>query len=150
MRKTYLLYLLLFAFVTSCQKNDDNDNRNQNIPNAVFDTGGLINTNLPQFNNLQFPGNLIVLNDNYGVNGVVVYYVGGTQYYAFELSDPNHQLNSCSGLTVSSTTATCSCDDGNSYSIPGNGAPQEGTTGQFSLVPYAVEANGNIIRVFNN
>jgi hypothetical protein len=150
MKNTYLIFALLFTVVFSCKKDDDSITRNQNIPNAAFDTGGLINTSLPQFNNLLFPGNFITLNDNYGINGIVVYYVGGTNYTAFELSDPNHQLNSCSRLTMDGTIAVCDCDDGNTYTVPGNGLPQSGTTGQFSLVPYAVEVSGNTIRVFNN
>ena len=150
MKKTYFVFILLVTVVLSCKKDDDTIARNQNIPNAAFDTGNLINTSLPQFNNLLFPGNFITLNDNYGINGVVVYYVGGTNYTAFELSDPNHPLTSCSRLTMDGTIAVCNCDDGNSYTVPANGLPQSGTTGQFSLVPYAVEVNGNIIRVFNN
>ncbi|WP_452597780.1 hypothetical protein [Pontimicrobium sp. MEBiC01747] len=150
MKKIYLVFVLLCMVLLSCKKDDDDVTRNQNIPNAAFDTGGLINTSLPQFNNLLFPGNFITLNDNYGINGIVVYYVGGTNYKAYELSDPNHQLNSCSRLTMDGTNAVCNCDDGNSYLVPGNGLPQTGTNGQFSLVPYPVEVNGNIIRVFNN
>ena len=144
------LYVLIFTLLlSSCNKNDDNDqNNNPNIPNAAFDTGSLINTSLPQYNSLQFPGNYITLNNNYGVNGIVVYFTG-SMYTAFELSDPNHQLNSCSNLTVDGIIATCSCDDDNSYEIV-TGQRQDGTTGQFTLVPYQVEVNGSVIRVFNN
>jgi len=131
----------------SCSNNDDGRLDNPNIPNFAFDTGTLININLPQFSNLQFPGNFIIL-EQYGVNGVVLY-SSGTTFSAFELSDPNHQLNTCSLLTVEGIIATCNCDDGNSYNIV-NGGQQEGTSGQYGLVPYGVEVVGNIIRVFNN
>ncbi|WP_034062681.1 hypothetical protein [Lacinutrix jangbogonensis] len=147
--KIILSFLLIGLMLNSCNKNDDNNqNNNPNIPNAVFDTGNLINTSLPQFNQMQFPGNHITLNNNYGVNGVVVYF-SGAAYTAFELSDPNHALASCSSLTISAPIATCSCDDGNSYEIL-SGQREEGTTGQFSLIPYRVEVSGSIIRVFNN
>ncbi len=151
--KKSLLYLSIFFFIfSSCNKNDDdnNQNSNSNIPRAVFDTGGLINTNLPQFSQLRFAGNFIVLNNNnYGINGIVVFYSGGENYSAFELTDPNHMINSCSKLSVDNAIASCTCEDGNSYELS-NGLPLEGTSGQFPLTRYFVEANGNIIRVFNN
>lgn len=147
--KILILSVLSFVFLSTCQKNDDTLDSNPNIPNAVFDTGGLINTNLPQFNHMQFPGNTVVLNNNYGINGVVVYYAGGTNYSAFELSDPNHQINSCSNLTVSGIVASCNCNDNNAYEIL-NGTQNQGTTGAYTLKRYFVEANANIIRVFNN
>lgn len=145
--KTFTIKLLIVLFLASCSSNDDGRNNNPNIPNYEFDTGDLINTNLPQFSHLQFPGNFIVLSQ-YGVNGVVLY-SSGTTYSAFELSDPNHQINTCSSLTVDGIIASCDCDDGNSYNIV-NGGQQEGTSGSYGLVPYGVEVLGNIIRVFNN
>jgi hypothetical protein len=145
-----LLFVLLSIVMLSCSNNDDNNsNNNPNIPNIQFDTGGQINTTLPQYNDLQFPGNYIVLN-NYGVNGISVFYTGGTRYRAFELSDPNHSSNTCSRLIVESiNNASCQCDDGNSYSITG-GSPNPGTTGQQGLKEYFVEVNGSVIRVSNN
>jgi len=147
--KTVTYITILALLLTTCSKSDDNQNRNPNIPDFQFDTGDLINTNLPQYSQLLFPGNHIIVNANgVGVNGIVLYSSGST-YSAFELSDPNHQLNTCSQLTVESAIATCNCDDGNSYNII-NGGQFEGTTGQYGLVPYGVEVIGNIIRVFNN
>jgi len=148
--KSIIVVLLIGIVFISCNKNDDdNQDNNQNIPNSVFDTGSLINTNLPQYNQLQFPNNYVILNNNYGINGVVLYHAGNNNFNAFELSDPNHQLNTCSTLTVSGIEASCSCDDGNSYEIL-NGERLDGTTGQFSLKRYFVEVSGTIIRVYNN
>ncbi|WP_299890318.1 hypothetical protein [uncultured Lacinutrix sp.] len=151
MKKIALLLLLIITFTNSCKKDDDinNQNRNPNIPNAVFDTQNQIDTNLPQYNNLLIPSqHVIVTGANIGHNGIVVFYTGST-YLAWELSDPNHQLNSCSTLTVNGIIATCNCDDDNAYEIV-SGLPQTGTTGQFTLVPYQVEVSGTVIRVFNN
>jgi len=146
--KTLVVILFTGILFNSCNNDDDNNqNNNPNIPNAIFDTGNLIDTRLPQYNQMQFPGNHITLNNNYGINGVVLYFTGST-YSAFELSDPNHQITTCSNLTVSGPIATCSCEDGNSYEII-TGQREEGTTGQYTLVPYRVEVNGSIIRVFN-
>ena len=148
--KTVSVILLLLIVSFSCKKNDDdNVQNNTNIPNVAFDSGALINTNLPQYNNMQFPGNYTILNNNYGLNGVVVYYAGGTNYSAFELSDPAHPLNICSSLTVDGISASCTCNDGNSYNII-IGSAEEGTVSTFPLKRYFVEASGNIIRVFNN
>ena len=146
-----ILSIILLAFlVMSCNKNDDDGNtNNQNIPNITFDSGNLVNTNLPPYDVLQFPNNYYILNDNYGVNGVVIFYAGGTNYSAFELSDPNHPLRTCSTLSVEGVVATCNCDDGNSYEIL-SGNLQPGTTGNYTLKRYFVEVNGNIIRVYNN
>ncbi len=146
--KTITIFILTVLLLTSCSSNDDGRNGNPNIPDYAFDTGDLINTNLPQYSNLQFPGNYILLDNPYGVNGVVLY-SSGTTYSAFELSDPNHQVNTCSRLTVEGIIASCACDDDNTYNIV-NGGQQEGTSGQYGLVPYGVEVVGNIIRVFNN
>ena len=145
----FLTFSLLLLVVFSCSKNDDSNNNNQYIPNIAFDTGTLINTNLPQYSNLKIPGNHVILNNNYGVNGVVLYYAGGTNYNAFELSDPNHVLNGCSTLTVEDIIATCSCNDSNSYEIL-NGIGLDGTTGNYALKRYFVETFGNTIRVYNN
>ncbi|MFL0353435.1 hypothetical protein [Xanthomarina sp. GH4-25] len=142
--------ILLALIVASCNKSDDDANtNNQYLPNINFDTGTLVNTNLQPYDVLQFPNNYVILNNNYGINGVVLFYAGGDNYSAFELSDPNHALSDCSTLSVEGVIATCDCDDGNSYEIL-NGIGQTGTTGNFALKRYFVEVTGNIIRVYNN
>ncbi|RLJ65528.1 hypothetical protein CLV86_1104 [Lacinutrix venerupis] len=145
--KSLALLLVFGVLLNSCNKDDDNNqNTNPYIPNAVFDTGNLINTSLPQYNQMQFPGNHIVLNSNYGIKGVVVYF-SGSAYSAFELSDPNHAISSCSNLTVDGIIATCGCEDENAYEIL-NGTKQDG--GQYAMVRYQVEVIGDVIRVYNN
>ena len=147
--RTFFLILVSFFIISACSKSDDSNNNNAFLPNIAFDTGNLINTNFPQYNNLLFAGNYIVLNKPYGINGTVLFYAGGTNYSAFELSDPNHRLSTCSSLTVNGIIASCDCDDDNAYDIL-IGLGQEGTTGQYALKRYFVEVNDNIIRVFNN
>lgn len=142
------LNIFCFVFLVGCST-DSNITKNPYLPNIEFDTSSLINTNLPQYSQLKFPGNFITLNSPYGINGVVLYYAGGSNYNAFEITDPNHQISSCSKLNVEGIIATCSCDDGNSYDIL-NGIRREGTTGSYSLIRYKVEAFGSIIRVYNN
>lgn len=146
--KNILFKALICLLIVSCSKKDINTD-NEFLPNYAFDTGSLINTNLPEFSDLQFGGNYKTLNSNYGINGIVIYCISVGNYTAFELSDPNHNLQACSKLNVDVPIATCSCDDGNSYEIV-TGQPQEGTTGQYGLKPYFIEVSGSIIRVYNN
>ncbi|MFB9051721.1 hypothetical protein ACFFVB_01405 [Formosa undariae] len=147
MKKLFFIVITVLVMV-NCSS-DDSILNNPNLPDYSFDTGNRINTSLPQYNSLNFPGNYITLRqDNDGINGVVLYYFGSNQYAAFELSDPNHPITSCSALELNGIIATCSCDDGNSYNII-NGLPETGTTGGYTLQPYRVEVSGNIIRVYN-
>ncbi len=149
--KRTLIVICTCLLALACKSDDDNNNNinNQFLPNIVFNTGTLINTNLPQYSNLQFPNNYITLNSNYGINGVVLFYAGGNNYNAFELTDPNHEISNCSNLTVEGVIATCNCDIAKEYDIL-TGLPQEGTTGNYGLRRYFVEVNGNIIRIYNN
>ncbi|GGH36202.1 hypothetical protein IA57_06740 [Mangrovimonas yunxiaonensis] len=141
--------LLALFLMASCNKNDDDHNNNQYLPNVAFDTGTLINTNLPQFNALNFPNNPVAINNAaYGINGIVVMNTG-SGFTAFELSDPNHALQTCSKLNLEGIIVSCLCDDGNAYDVL-TGQGQEGTTGPYGLRPYFVEVSGNIIRVYNN
>jgi hypothetical protein len=141
-------YIICFIFLTNCSP-DNTITKNPYLPNYEFNTGSLINTNLPEFNKLKFAGNFVILNSPYGINGVVLYYAGGDNYNAFEITDPNHQISNCSKLSVAGIIATCTCDDGNSYDIL-NGDRREGTTGNYTLIRYRVEVTGSIIRVYNN
>ncbi|MDO7170978.1 hypothetical protein [Mariniflexile sp. AS56] len=143
-----LLFLLSFLLLAACSTNGT-VTENPYLPNYQFNTGSLINTNLPEFSQLKFPGNFVILNSPYGINGVVLYYAGANNYNAFEITDPNHQISSCSKLSVAGIIATCNCDDGNSYDIL-NGIRREGTTGSYTLIRYRVDVSGSIIRVYNN
>ena len=150
--KNVLTLLICCCLVWSCKKNDDDNTNynNQYLPNYSFNTGDLINLSLPQYTDLQFPNNYVVLDPPYGINGVVVFYAGGNNYNAFELSDPNHELRDCSSLTVEGVIASCDCDDHDKRYDILTGQPQEGTTGSYGLKRYFVEKTGDIIRVWNN
>jgi nitrite reductase/ring-hydroxylating ferredoxin subunit len=142
MNKTFIIFFIVFGLI-SCDP-DDGIRNNPYLNEVSFRLN--INLNLPEYNNLNFPGNSYV-SYNHGINGVVVYNINNNQYTAFELSDPNHQLTSCSRLTVQGIIATCSCGDGNSYNIL-TGELSSGT-GQYSLKPYRVRKSGNMIEVYN-
>ncbi len=143
MKKT--LFLLLFsAFFSACSGDDDNIRNNPNIIDLNFRMQ--LNLDFPEYNDLQFPGNSFVTY-NEGIRGVVVYNINNSQYTAFELSDPNHPPNNCSAMTVEGVTATCNCEDGNSYNII-TGELLEGE-GQYAMKPYRIERRGNMIEVYN-
>lgn len=146
MKKIFITVCISFLAL-SCSKNDDNIITRTHVPNQSFDTGNAINTSFPQYNDLLFAGQSIVI-PNYGVNGISIYYTGSS-YLAFELTDPDHVYQTCSKLTVNGTIATCNCADAKQYNII-NGHAYVGTTAQYSLKPYFVETYGNIIRVFND
>lgn len=139
------LFILLISFtIFSCQPDDDLRNNNPYLTNLSFRLN--LNLSLPEYNSLNFPGNSYTTY-NYGINGVVVYNINNTQYAAFELSDPNHELRECSSLTVEGIIAGCNCEDGNKYNIL-TGELSSGS-GQYSLKPYRVRKSGNILEVFN-
>lgn len=142
MRKVAILSLL--TLLLSCTNNEER-NRNPFLIDVGFQAA--LNTNLPQFSSLNFPGNFVIV-PNIGIRGVVVYHVGNSQYFAYDLADPNHALRDCSMMTVSAITATCPCnDDNNTYNII-TGQPITGN-GIYGLKAYRVSRIDNIINVSN-
>lgn len=142
--KKILFVTALLIFLCNCSS-DDNGRGNPYLADVSFNTGTLINTNLPQYSNLQFPGNSIII-DGFGIKGIMIANTGGG-IVAFERSDPNHNPSSCSEQSLSGLFSTCNCDDGNSYSLV-NGIQTSGEGG-YPLKAYRTEVSGNIIRVSN-
>ncbi|EZH74850.1 hypothetical protein ATO12_08920 [Aquimarina atlantica] len=143
MKKT--LFFAGIFLILSCGSDDNGDN-NQFLPPSSVNYQ--INLNLPQFNSLKFPSNHLVDNsENGSIKGVIIYNIDNTQYAAFELSDPNHAPSSCSTQTIDGITATCNCDDGNSYNIITG--QQTSGDGQFGLRRYNVRREGNILFISN-
>ena len=142
--KKIAFFLLISLGLLSCSNNDD---KIQN-PYLVVPLVNLsLNLNLPEYTDLKFSWGSVIVN-NQGNKGIVVYCVSDTQYFASELSDPNHSPNSCSKMEVTGIIATCSCDDGNTNDI---------ITGQFTppnnekypMLQYRAERNGDIVTVYN-
>jgi len=141
--KKFLYFIALSLIFTSCSSDDDQRNNPYLVDlNFVFQ----MDLNLPQYNNLNFPGNSFT-QYNYGISGVVIYNLNNSQFMAFELTDPNHVPSSCSMLVVEGIEAFCGCDDGNVYSIV-TGQLLEGQ-GEYTLKPYRVERIGNVLQVSN-
>jgi len=142
MKKIFSL-LVIFSVITACSSSDDQVQNNPNLADLNFRFQ--IDLSLPEYNDLQFPGNSFATY-NYGVRGIVIYNINNSQYTAFELSDPNHPPNSCSGMTVNGVIATCGCE-ANQYNVI-TGEIIEGE-GQYTMKPYRVQKSGNRIEVFN-
>ena len=142
-QKVCSFFILLLVF-NSCSTNSNDRIDNPNLINVSFRLN--LNLDFPEYNNLNFPGNSYSTY-NTGINGVVVYNINNTQFTAFELSDPNHPLNECSTLRVQGVIAKCDCNDGNSYNIL-TGELTNGS-GQYTMKPYRINKNGNMLEVFN-
>lgn len=141
--KYVFLIVTMSAFI-SCSDDDRIDN--PFLPNVAVNF--VVNLNLPQFGNLEFPGSSVVVNsDGIGVKGIIIYNVNGSLFTASELSDPNHAPNTCSSQTVDGIIATCNCEDGNSYNIV-TGQPISGN-GQYGLKAYRIEKQGNTLIITN-
>jgi hypothetical protein len=140
-----IIYILsILVFITSCSPDSNQTSNNPYLIDVSVRFN--LNLSLPEYNSLNFPGNSYSTY-NYGINGVVVYNINNTQYTAFELSDPNHPLSTCSTLTVKGVIASCNCNDGNKYNIL-TGELTEGS-GQYSLKPYRVRKTGNNLEISN-
>lgn len=145
MKKTTLIVLLL---VFSCSGDDNNRNR----CNFLFDAGVNlnVNTNLPQFNQLQFPGNGVFVSGQ-GNNGIWLWRLNSSTLYAWDAADPSHVPAACSTLTDSGTgdIVVCGCDDANQYSLA-TGLGLDGNTQPCTLQPYRVDDLGNNTYLVSN
>ncbi|WP_299120547.1 hypothetical protein [uncultured Winogradskyella sp.] len=138
MKKLLLLFSCVMIF--TCDKNNDNSNCN-----FLFNAGVnlTVNTNLPQFNQLQFPGNGVYVSGQ-GNNGIWLWRLNSATLYAWDAADPSHQPAACSTLedTGQGDIVTCGCDDGNQYSLA-TGLVFGENTQPCTLQPYRVEDIGN-------
>lgn len=142
MKRILCLFCLIPIFL-GCSGDDETRN-NPYLPNLNFSVR--FDLSLPEYNQLNFPGNHFTTY-NYGINGIVIFNLNNDQYMAFELTDPNHVPQECSLLTVQGTEATCSCNDGNKYTIVTG--QQTAGEGQYLLKPYRVIRRGDVLEVSN-
>lgn len=141
MKKLFVLTICSGLFLLSCSK-DDWDNRNPYLPEIAVNVP--INTSLPTYNKLQYPGNALYI-PGYGINGILVVYTG-TAVRAFEATCANHGISNCSKLTLNGIEATCGCSDALVYNLYLGLAT---TDAQYPLKEYRVSQSGTMITVFN-
>ncbi|GAA4965783.1 hypothetical protein [Algibacter aquimarinus] len=142
MKSTFIL-ILFFLFI-SCSNNSINN------PNCRFllDLGinEVVNLNLPQFNQLQFAGNSVYI-ENVGNAGIIIASTG-VDFFAWDAADPNHAQSPCSVLVNSGLTAICGCEDKNEYSLVTGQALGNGAL-ECTLRNYRVEKSGNTLLITN-
>lgn len=141
MKKLFVLIICSGLFLLSCSK-DDWDNRNPYLPEIAVNVP--INTSLPTYNKLQYPGNAVYI-PTYGINGILVINTG-TGVRAFDATCANHEISNCSKLTLNGVEATCGCSDALVYNLYLGLAT---TNAQYPLKEYRVSQSGTMITVFN-
>ena len=142
-----LLLVASFIILFGCNKNENNINCNFLLNVGVNLT---VNLNLPQFNQLLFPGNAVRV-EGQGNKGIILYSLNSTTLYAWDGADPNHVSSACSALTIESdgVSVTCGCEDGNTYFLA-TGTSSGDNPQPCTLKPYRVEAIGNNSYLISN
>lgn len=143
MKKLFLILSCIVVF--GCSKNDPIYNCNYLLDLGVNLT---INLNLPQFNQLLFPGNAIRV-EGQGNEGIILVRANADSILAWDGADPNHTPSSCSAMTVNGLNAICGCADGNEYSLI-TGTALNNNPQPCTLKPYRVEALGNNVYLVSN
>ncbi len=145
MKNKFILLLIGFV-ILSCSKSDDKLDRNPFLTDPLVSLN--LNLNLPEYNALKFPGNSVITGQ--GVKGIVVFCISDTQYFAFELSDPNHVPSECSKMEVNGPIATCPCpNDDNEYNIVNFGRHTTEPDAKYPMLQYRAERNGNNVYISN-
>lgn len=142
-----ILLALSCIIIFACSNTDDVNNCN-----FLFDANVnlTVNTNFPQFSQLQFNGNAVYVS-GYGNKGIWLYRASSNILYAWDASDPSHVPSSCSTLTDSGTgdIVVCGCEDANQYSLA-TGLGLSENSQSCTLQPYRVESLGNNTYLVSN
>lgn len=139
----YLFVLVLF----SCSKDEWNY---YNPHLGDYPVNLTVNLDLPLYHPLKY-GAAAVYVPGHGISGIILVYTGAG-YVAYDATCANHQVESCSLLTVNGLEATCNCQDELTYLlIDGNVVPSAQVAGEkyYPLKPYRVIENGNLLRITN-
>jgi hypothetical protein len=143
--KKFALIFSVFLVLFSCKSDDDNQNDNPFLFNPIVSLN--LNLNLPQFNELRFPGSSVVINTQ-GVKGIVVYCINENFYTASDLSDPNHIPNDCSRMDLEGILLSCPCpEDTNVYDVVTG--KHQANNSLYPLQQYRAERTGDDLRIFN-
>ncbi len=139
--KKICLVLLMFAMLISCDK-DSPRNTNPFLPDYSFSVS--INKNLPLYADLNSPINPVFIDiQNAGISGIIAMKISDTDYRAWEASCPNQYPAACSRMDIDGINAKCSCENFVYSLFTGVGG------GQYTMKPYRVEVQGDIIRIYN-
>lgn len=137
--KKYFFLLITFSMLLGCSTNSVNNN-NPYLPNYTFTVD--INMSLPAYSSLLTPINAIYY-PGQGVRGIIIFN-SGSGYNAFDAACPNQALSTCSTMTIKGINSLCACDSAEYSLFTGQCAGK-----QYPLKQYRVEANGNMLRIYN-
>jgi nitrite reductase/ring-hydroxylating ferredoxin subunit len=150
MRRCFGVFLVILMF--AC----DSNTTNRNPYLTEYNFSYTINTNLPLYSSLTNEGSAIYLdNSQAGINGVFVIKTSTSfsGYRAYEASCPNHEISSCSTMTLDSSgnSVTCSCEDYNYTLFTGQllSDVEDSVDGYYNMLEYTVTASSNIISISN-
>jgi hypothetical protein len=137
--KRYVFTLISLVFF-ACDTNETDENCNFLLNVGI---NRQVNLNFPEFNQLQFPINAVRI-EGQGNNGLIVVRINSSSLIAWDGADPNHPTTACSGLTINTDglTATCQCDDENTYDLT-TGLATSDSPQPCTLKAYRVEDIGN-------
>ncbi len=145
MKNLYFI-LCVSLCIISCDS-DDNIDPNCNFLLRNLDVTTTINLNLPQFSQLQFISNSVLI-PGIGNGGLIVSNTG-VAFMAWDAADPNRPLESCSRLSiVGGLTAVNSCEDENMYSLATGEALNDPSL-QCTLINYRVQQEGSTLFISN-
>lgn len=142
--RTFFILLIAIGVFSSCENNDDDNQRNPFLIDLNFNT----TLSAIQTIDLEIPGTAIYV-ANGGIRGFFVINTG-SGILAWEASDPNHAPNDCSQMVLPTEGAIdviCQCDDAHSYNLFTGQANNE--TLEFTMLNYRVTDNGGSIIVSN-
>ncbi|MHC5201939.1 hypothetical protein [Myroides sp. LJL119] len=141
--KKSLTLLIISLLTLSCSKSDMGYS-NPYLPAVPVNL--VIYLNNPEANHLLVPGN-IYTTYNHGISGISIYNSGGNQFYAFELTCPNHAIEGMSTLYVKKGDIYATCKDiskHNNKEFTYNlitGFPLDTSKNYHRLKPYPVTLN---------
>ncbi|MGO2101877.1 Rieske (2Fe-2S) protein [Psychroflexus halocasei] len=142
-KKVLLIFSLLIA-LTSCESDDERRN-NPNLVDLNVDLQ--ISLNLPQFIDLNYPGNAVYVGTQ-GNLGIIIVNTGN-DFLAWDAADPNLLPNqNCARLEINGLNAESECEQLNVYSLA-TGQPISGENLIYPLYQYRVVQSGDIIQIYN-
>ncbi|MEK9612614.1 MAG: hypothetical protein VW080_01660 [Flavobacteriaceae bacterium] len=139
--------LILFGFLCFSKCESVPERRNPYLVDIRFQRE--INLSLPLYNNLNFIGGSVLIED-VGINGIMIFNLNGSSYLAWEATCPNHLAESCSKLSIEGVLAHCSCEDFQ-YSLATGQIlnPTEALDPPHNLLFYQIQNFNGILRVTN-
>lgn len=138
----HIFLVFTFLLLAACSSDDNARLRNPYILDIDFSIS--LNTNLPQYSILQFPGNALYI-PNVGNRGIFVINTG-TGIRAWEAADPNHEIRTCSTMELQGVEVICPCEETtyNLYTGLASGEDRE-----YPLLEYRASKSGSLISISN-